>query len=46
MKTNNVEKNYLTPEVEVVETLVEAGFQNSNSSNVEDPIEDGVQGWY
>ena len=32
---------YLAPEVEVIETAVEQGFQNSN----EDPILDPEQGW-
>ncbi len=32
---------YLAPEVEVVEAIVEQGFQNSN----EDPILDPEQGW-
>ena len=35
---------YLAPEVEVVEAVVEEGFQNSNP-NVEDPEEDETQGW-
>ena len=35
---------YLAPEVEVVEAVVEAGFQTSNP-NVEDPEEDETQGW-
>lgn len=35
---------YLAPEVEVVEAVVEAGFQTSNP-NVEDPFEDSTQDW-
>ena len=32
---------YLAPEVEIIEAIVEQGFQNSN----EDPILDPEQGW-
>ena len=42
MTTQNTEQHpYLAPEVEVIETAVEQGFQNSN----EDPILDSEQGW-
>lgn len=34
---------YQAPQLEVIETIVELGF--TSSSNVEDPIEDGVEGW-
>jgi len=40
MKYNTL-LEYLAPEVEVIETAVEQGFQNSN----EDPILDPEQGW-
>jgi hypothetical protein len=33
---------YLAPEIEVVEAVVEAGFQESN---LEDPIVDETQSW-
>lgn len=33
---------YLAPEVEVVEAVVEAGFQESN---LEDPVVDDTQSW-
>ena len=39
----NNNNEYCTPEIEVVETIVEQGF--SASSNVEDPIEGEEQGW-
>lgn len=40
---NELINSYLAPEIEVVEVIVEAGFQNS--SNVEDPVENETQGW-
>lgn len=37
---------YYAPEVEVVEAMVEAGFSQSDESNLEDPIVDNyIQGW-
>ena len=35
-------KEYTSPEVEIVEAVVEAGFQESN---LEDPIVDETQSW-
>ena len=35
---------YLAPSIEVVEAQVEAGF--AESENLEDPVEDEIQGWY
>ena len=35
-------ESYLAPEVEIVEAVVEAGFQESN---LEDPIVDETQSW-
>ena len=37
--------SYVTPEVEVVEAMVEAGFSQSEG-NLEDPVvDDYIQGW-
>jgi hypothetical protein len=41
--TNKLTISYIAPQIEVVEAIVEAGF--ATSSNVEDPIENGTQGW-
>ena len=35
---------YIAPTIEVVEAAVEAGF--AESENLEDPVEDEIQGWY
>ena len=37
--------NYFSPEVEIVTVVVEAGFQYSNDSNLEDPIEGESKPW-
>ncbi|MBO5672450.1 MAG: hypothetical protein J6R81_04695 [Alistipes sp.] len=39
---NKFYANYFAPEVEIVEAVVEAGFQESN---LEDPIVDETQSW-
>ena len=41
--TLNTQNDYLAPDVEVVEIIVEAGF--TASSNVEDPEIGEEQGW-
>ena len=40
---NKLITSYIAPEIEVVEAIVEVGF--ATSSNVEDPVENGTQGW-
>ena len=40
---NKLITSYLAPEIEVIEAIVEVGF--ATSSNVEDPVENGTQGW-
>lgn len=41
--TNKLTTSYIMPNIEVVEAIIEVGFQGS--SNIEDPIEDETQGW-
>lgn len=42
MKNENVKSDYLSPDVEVVQLFVEAGF---DQTNLEDPIENEIQNW-